>query len=115
MNYNKVLFAGNITRDPELSYTPSQTAIVKFGLAVNKKYKDKEKVCFVDCTAFGATAVNINKYFKKGRPIFIEGELAFEQWTAQDGSKRSKHIITVNSFQFVDSQKTETPEPESEI
>ena len=101
MNYNKVLLIGNITKDPQLSYTPSQTPVVKFGLAVNKKYKDKEKVCFVDCTAFGKTAENINKYCKKGNPIFVEGELEFETWTTQEGTNRSKHSIFVTNFQFL--------------
>ncbi len=101
MNYNKVLLGGNITKDPQLSYTPSQTPVVKFGLAVNKKYKDKEKVCFVDCSAFGKAAEAINKYRKKGDPLFVEGELEFETWAAQDGTKRSKHSIFVTNFQFI--------------
>jgi len=106
MNYNKVILAGNLTREPELSYLPSQTAAVNFGLAVNRKWKskdgeDKSETCFVDCVAFGRTAENINKYVTKGDPFFIEGRLTFETWTAQDGSKHSKHKIAVASFQFL--------------
>jgi len=105
-NYNKVLLMGHLTRDPQLSYLPSQTAVVDFGLAVNRKWKskggeDKEEICFVDCQAFGRTGENINKYLTKGKPLFIEGRLTFNSWTAQDGTKRSKHKITVESFQFV--------------
>lgn len=105
-NYNKVLLMGNLTRDPQLSYLPSQTAVVDFGLAVNRKWKsktseDKEEICFVDCQAFGRTGENINKYLAKGKPLFIEGRLTFDSWVAQDGTKRSKHKITVESFQFV--------------
>ncbi|MDD5063556.1 MAG: single-stranded DNA-binding protein [Phycisphaerae bacterium] len=105
-NFNKVLLMGNLTRDPQLSYTPSQTAVVDFGLAVNRKWKgqdgeNKEETCFVDCRAFGRTAENINKYLTKGRPLFVEGRLTFDSWTAQDGTKRSKHRITVENFQFL--------------
>ena len=106
MNYNKVIMAGNITRDPELSFTPSQMPICKFGIAMNKSWtgqdgQKNEKTCFVDCTAFKKTAENINKYFRKGDPIFIDGELEFDSWSAQDGTKRSKHGITVMNFQFI--------------
>ena len=104
--FNKVLLMGNLTRDPQLSYLPSQTAVVEFGLAVNRRWtgKDgakKEDTCFVDCRAFGKPAETINKYLSKGRPVFIEGRLDFDSWTAQDGSKRSKHRVTVENFQFL--------------
>ncbi len=107
-NFNKVLLMGNLTRDPQLSYLPSQTAVVEFGLAVNRRWtgqdgSEREEVCFVDCRAFGKMAENINKYLKKGRPLFVEGRLTFDSWTAQDGSKRSKHRVTVEGFQFLGS------------
>jgi single-strand DNA-binding protein len=108
MNYNKVMLAGNLTRDPQLSYLPSQTAVVEFGMAVNRKWKnkdgdDKQEVCFVECKAFGRQAENINKYLDKAEPVFIEGRLCFDSWTAQDGSKRNKHYVTVERFQFIGS------------
>lgn len=117
-NFNKVLLMGNLTRDPQLSYTPNQTAVVDFGLAVNRKWtsrdgEKKDETCFVDCRAFGKLAENINKYLRKGRPLFVEGRLTFDTWTAQDGTKRSKHRVTVENFQFLggatgaDSTKTE--------
>jgi len=104
--FNKVLLLGNLTRDPQLSYTPNQTAVVDFGLATNRKWtgqdgSQRDETCFVDCRAFGRTAENINKYFSKGRPIFLEGRLTFDSWTAQDGSKRSKLRVTVETFQFL--------------
>ena len=107
-NYNKIMLMGNLTRDPQLSYLPSQTAVVEFGLAVNRKWKskegeNKEDTCFIDCRAFGRSAENINKYLSKGRPVFVEGRLTFDSWTAQDGSKRSKHRVTVENFQFLGS------------
>lgn len=105
-SFNKILLMGNLTRDPQLSYTPSQTAVVDFGLATNRTWNDqsgqkREEVCFVDCRAFGRMAENINKFFKKGRPIFLEGRLSFDQWTGQDGVKRSKHRVTVENFTFL--------------
>jgi len=79
-NYNKVMLMGNLTRDPQLSYTPNQTAVVDFALAVNRRWtgqdgSQREETCFVDCTAFGRPAENINKYLSKGRPVFVEGRL----------------------------------------
>ena len=107
-NFNKVFLIGNLTRDPQLSYTPNQTAVVDFGLAVNRRWTGKdgssrEETCFVDCRAFGRQAENINKYLSKGRQLFVEGRLTFNSWTAQDGTKRSKHRVTVETFQFLGS------------
>ena len=104
--FNKILLMGNLTRDPQLTYTPTQTAVVDFGLATNRRWTSKdgeqrEDTCFVDCRAFGRLAENINKYLTKGRPIFVEGRLTFESWTAQDGTKRSRHRVTVENFQFL--------------
>jgi single-strand DNA-binding protein len=105
-NFNKVILLGNLTRDPQLSYTTNQTAVVDFGLAVNRRWtgqdgSQKEETCFVDCRAFGKSAENINKFCKKGNPLLIEGRLIFDSWTAKDGSKHSKHRITVENFQFI--------------
>lgn len=119
-SYNKVILLGNITRDAQLSYTPNQTAVVDFGIATNRKWTDsggqkREETCFVDCVAFGKTAENINKYVSKGDLFFIEGRLTFETWTTQDGTKRNKHKVTVENFQFLPSNasvKNATNEPE---
>jgi single-strand DNA-binding protein len=105
-NYNKIILVGNLTRDPQLTYLPSQTAVVDFGLAVNRTWNDqnsqkREEVCFIDVRAFGKQAETINHYLSKGRQILVEGRLQFQQWQAQDGSKRSKHIVVVESFQFL--------------
>ena len=104
--FNKVIMLGNLTRDPSLSYLPSQTPVVEFGLATNRKWTDKdgnqkEDVCFIDCRAFGRQAETINKYCEKGRPLLIEGRLTFDQWETTEGQKRSKHRITVEKFTFV--------------
>src|ERR1051326_6969901 len=84
-NFNKVILAGNLTRDPELRYTPKGTAIAKFGLAINRSWRTetgemKEEVTFVDIDAFGKQAETIGKYFKKGRPMLMEGRLKLDQW-----------------------------------
>ncbi|HVK59494.1 MAG TPA: single-stranded DNA-binding protein, partial [Candidatus Kapabacteria bacterium] len=82
--FNKVILAGNLTRDPELRYTPSGTAIAKFGLALNRKWKDsqsgemREEVTFVDVDAFGKQAELIGQYMKKGQPILVEGRLKMD-------------------------------------
>ena len=107
-NYNKVILLGNLTRDPQLSYTPNQTAVVDFGVAVNRRWTgqdgtERTETCFVDCRMFGRRAEVVNKYFKKGSQIFLEGRLTFDSWQAQDGSKRSKLRVTVENFEFVGS------------
>jgi single-strand DNA-binding protein len=113
-NYNKVLLMGNLTRDPQLSYTPNQTAVVDFGLAINRKWtgqdgSQRDETCFVDCRAFGRQAENINKYLTKGRAVFLEGRLTYDTWTAQDGTKRSKHRVTVENFQFLPGSGAASP------
>ena len=104
-SFNKVIMAGNLTRDPQLSYLPSQTPVVEFGLATNHKYKGKdgamhEDVCFVDCRCYGQSAETLNKYCSKGSALLIEGRLEFDTWES-NGQKRSKHRIFVERFQFL--------------
>ncbi|MBT3200091.1 MAG: single-stranded DNA-binding protein [Phycisphaerales bacterium] len=106
-NYNKVILAGNMTRDPQLSYTPAQKPVVDFGMAINRKWRGQdgqqhEETCFVDCRAFARTAEVINQYFSKGRPILVEGRLHFSSWE-KDGRKHSKLRVTVDSFEFLGS------------
>ncbi len=120
MNFNKVILAGNITRDPQLSYTPNQTAVVDFGMAINRNWKGKdgekrEETCYVDCRAFSKGAENINKYVKKGDPLMVEGRLTYDSWEGKDGVKRNKLRVTVENFQFMGQPKSEPrPEPKSE-
>lgn len=108
-NYNKIILMGNLTRDPQLSYLPSQTPVVEIGLAVNRRWKDqqgqqREDTCFIDCRCYGRQAEIINQYMRKGRPLLVEGRLELDQWEAQDGSKRSKHRVFIERFSFVDGQ-----------
>jgi single-strand DNA-binding protein len=108
-NFNKVILAGNLTRDPEVRYTPKGMAIAKFGLAVNRTWKNeagetKEEVTFVDIDAFGRQAEVISQYLKKGRPILVEGRLRLDQWDdKQTGQKRSRLGVVLEAFQFLDS------------
>lgn len=104
--YNKVILLGNLTRDPQLRYLPSGMAVCDLGLAVNRRWRDKdgnqkEEVCFVDISAFGRQAETINQYMTKGRPLLVEGHLRFDTWTGQDGQKRSKLSVVLDGFQFV--------------
>jgi single-strand DNA-binding protein len=107
---NRVIFIGNLTRDPALKYLPSQLAVAEFGLAMNHRYKTasgeaREEVCFVDCSAFGKTGEAINQYFQKGKPIYIEGRLKYDTWEDKNGGgKRSRHVVVVDNFQFVGSK-----------
>src|SRR6476620_12809920 len=106
-SFNKVLLMGNLTRDPQMKFLPSQTQVTEFGLACNRKFRtqqgeDREEVTFVDCTAFGKTGELINQYFTKGKPIFIDGRLKYDSWEdKQGGGKRSKLTVVVENFQFI--------------
>ncbi len=108
-SFNKVILVGNLTRDPELRYTPKGTAIAKVGIAVNRVWttdtgEKKEEVTFVDVDVFGRTAENVGQYMRKGRPILIEGRLRLEQWDdKQTGQKRSRLSVVAETVQFLGS------------
>lgn len=108
-SFNKVILVGNLTRDPELRYTPKGTAIAKIGVAVNRVWttetgEKKEEVTFVDVDVFGRTAENVGQYMRKGRPILIEGRLRLDQWDdKQTGQKKSKLGVVAETVQFLGS------------
>ena len=108
-SFNKVILVGNLTRDPELRYTPKGMAIARLGIAVNRTWKSesgemKDETTFVDVDAFGRQAETLGQYLKKGRPIMIEGRLRLDQWDdKQTGQKRSKLGVVLETFQFLDS------------
>ena len=117
-NLNKVFLIGNLTRDVELKYLPSNMAIANFGLALNRKYttaagEKREEVCFVDCAAFGKTAEVLNQYVLKGDPIMVEGRLKLDQWESKDGGKRSKLSVVIENFQFLKSKSGGNSEPQA--
>jgi single-strand DNA-binding protein len=107
--YNKVILVGNLTRDVEVRYSQSGSAIGKVGIATNRRWRDqsgeqKEETMFIDLTFFGRTAEIANQYLRKGSKVLVEGRLVLEQWTAQDGSKHSRHTITVQEMKMLDSK-----------
>jgi len=105
-NFNKVILIGNMTRDPEVRYMPSGTAVVQFGLAVNRTWRssegeNREETLFIDITAFGRRGEVISEYFHKGDPILIEGRLKLDSWQGQDGQRRTKHTVVMENFEFL--------------
>lgn len=123
-NWNHIEIIGHLTRDPQLSYTPSQTAICSGGIAETETWygQDKQKhedTLFVDYVLFGKAAETFNKYLSKGDPVMLVGKLSLDQWEAKDGSKRSKHKIKVDKFVFMPrkdgGQKQQQSPPPDEI
>ena len=106
-NLNKVMLIGNLTRDPELRYTPKGTAVADLGLAVNRRVSDgngnwSDETTFVDVTVWGSTAENSQKYLSKGRGVFVEGRLQLDTWEdKQTGQKRSKLKVVGENVQFL--------------
>lgn len=111
LNLNRVLLAGNLTRDPQVRFFANERAVADFGLAINRRTKaadgqQKDETTFVDCEAWGRDAELIGQHLSKGKPIFIEGRLRLDTWDdKKDGSKRSKIKIVVERFQFVGEAK----------
>lgn len=118
---NKVLLIGNLTRDPELRYVPSGTAVATFSMAVNRAYTNqagekKEEVCFVRIVVWGRRAEVCGEFLSKGSPVFIEGRLQSRSWEDQSGQKRSTTEVVANNVQFLGKGK-DMPvpaEPESQ-
>jgi len=110
--YNKVILVGNLTRDIELRYSQGGMGIAKTAIATSRRFtangEKKEEVCFVDITFFGRSAEISNQYLRKGSKILVEGRLNFEQWVDQNGQKRSKHSVTVETMQMLDSKGDNT-------
>jgi len=123
---NRVFLMGNLTRDPELRYIPSGTAVANFGLAVNRTYttregESKDEVCFVEIVTWTKTAENCANYLTKGRPVLVEGRLQYRSWETDDGQKRSKLEVVADRVQFLGGRREEgapgeagTHEPETE-
>jgi single-strand DNA-binding protein len=110
-SFNKVILAGNLTRDPELRYTPKGTAVCRFGLAINRNWtsetgEKKEEVTFVDIDAFGRQAEVVAQYMKKGRPFLVEGRLKLDQWEDKNTHQKvTKLRVVLESFTFIDSAR----------
>lgn len=110
MSYNKIILLGHLTKDIEVRFTQSGTAIGNTGIAATRKFKSatgerKEETLFIDLTFFGRTAEIANQYLHRGSKLLIEGRLVLDQWTGQDGGKRSKHYVAVENLQMLDAKK----------
>ena len=106
VSYNKFIAMGNLVKDPNMRQTNAGKSVCSIDLAINEDYKDsegnkQEETCFVEVVAFGKLGENLEKWFKKGDPIHIEGKLHFNTWVNSDGVQRSKHNITLQSYKFV--------------
>ena len=111
--FNKIIMLGNLSRDVEVRYSQAGLAISNTAIATSRKFKSpsgeqKEEVCFTDISFFGRSAEVANQYLRKGSKILIEGRLVFEQWSDQNGQKRSKHSIAVETMQMLDSKSDAT-------
>ena len=107
---NKVLLIGNLTRDPEVRMLPSGRSVCKFGLAMNRNFKDaegnrREETTFVDVESFGPRGEALARFFTKGKPIFVEGRLKLDQWESQTGEKRSRLLVELDNWEFVGSRQ----------
>ena len=105
-NFNKVILAGNLTRDPQLSYLPSSTPVCEFGMAINHRWRGqdeqmRDETCFVDLSVFGKQAETFKQYMTKGQAVLIEGRLKYDAWEGKDGTKRNKLRVVVDRFQFL--------------
>jgi len=101
VSFNKVILAGNLTRDPELRFTQSGVPVCGFGLAVNRVYSKNEEVDFFNITAWRDLGERVANYKKKGDPVLVEGRLQYRTWEAQDGSKRSAVDVVADNVQFL--------------
>ena len=116
-SFNRVILAGNLTKDPELRYTPKGTAIASIRLAVNRTWKSetgemKEEVSFVDVDAWGRQAEVIAQYMKKGRPLLVEGRLKQDTWEDKNThQKQSKLKVVLEGFTFIDSNRADSAAP----
>ena len=115
-SYNRLILMGHLTRDPQLSYLPSQVAVCDFGIATNRKWSGQdgnkqEEVCFVDCVMFGKRAEVIQKYSLKGDLLLVEGRLKLDTWKDADGNNRSKHRVIIDNFEFM---STGEPKPKEQ-
>jgi len=110
-NYNRVLLMGNLTRNPEIRYTPSGRAVVDLGLAINENYKNQageviERTCFVDVVVWGRQAETVSEYLHKGSSVFVEGRLQLDQWENTQGEKRSRLRVRADRIQFLGAPST---------
>ena len=116
-SFNKVILMGNLTRTPELRYTPSGTPVASFGLAVNRRFgqgeEQKEEVCFVDIVVFDKQAEYCGQYLNKGDGVIVDGRLKQRRWETEDGQRRNKHEVVAQFVTFLPKKHSSGAEPES--
>jgi single-strand DNA-binding protein len=104
-SFNKVILMGNLTKDPEIRYTPNGTPVANFSLAVNRRYKQgeelKDEVCYIDIVVFGKQAEHCGQYLNKGHGVIVDGRLQQRRWETDDGQKRSKHEVVAQTINFL--------------
>ena len=117
--YNKVILLGNLTRDPELRYTPAGLAVCEFPLAVHQKYKIhddiKEDVCYIDIVVFGRVGERSKEHLHRGSRVLVDGRLTQRRWETSEGQKRSKYEVVANTVQFIDLGGVPTPGQEEDL
>ena len=117
--YNKVILLGNLTRDPELRYTPAGLAVCEFPLAVHHKYKIhdeiKEDVCYIDVVVFGRVGERVKEHLHRGSRVLVDGRLTQRRWESSEGQKRSKYEVVANTVQFIDLGGAPTPGQEEDL
>ena len=109
--YAQTIIIGNLTKSPDLKYIPNGTAIAKCSIAYTDGFGDKKTSHFMDIELWGKTAEAFNKYCDKGSKIMVVGFPKFEQWTAQDGSTRSRHSLRVDEMKMLDSKNSDSTPP----
>lgn len=118
ININRVILAGNLTKDPDVRYLPSGTPVTSFRLAVNRRFKGKsgdvDETCFVDVKVYGRQAESCGEFLSKGRNVLVEGYLRLEQWDSE-GGKRSKHVVVADRVQFLGFTKEKEKEEEGVV
>ena len=116
--FNKVILMGNLTRDPEIRYTPQGTSVCNFGIAVNRKYRQgdetKEEVTFINVAVFGKQADTCGQYLNKGSAVLIEGRLKENRWETEEGQKRSRHEVVAQSVRFLSRKQGDSDAATSE-
>ncbi len=118
--FNKIILIGNLTRDPEMRYTPQGTSVCTFGMAVNHRYKQgdelKEETTFINVVVFGKQADTCGQYLNKGRMVLVEGRLQERRWETEEGQQRSRHEVVAQTVRFLPRRQetldTIPPEPE---
>lgn len=117
--YNKVILMGNLTRDPDLRYTPAGAAVCEFPLAVHHRYRThdevKEEVCYIDVVVFGHMGESSKEYLHKGSRVLLDGRLTQRRWETPEGQKKSKYEVVAYTVQFIDTGSTQTPGQDEDL